>query len=98
MSFLAIGSREVSQHNIFPDPPPVRSSRSLTIVDRPGSAQSNIVLTNLGVKRTDPDYFPLIVMNQVLGAGASSRVFMNLREEKGYTYGAYAARKQKTRW
>lgn len=69
--------------------PPVRSSRSLTIVDRPGSAQSNIVLTNLGIKRTDPDYFPLIVMNQVLGAGASSRVFMNLREEKGYTYGAY---------
>ena len=69
--------------------PPVRDARSLTIVDRPGSAQSNIVLTNLGVKRVDPDYFPLIVMNQVLGAGASSRVFMNLREEKGYTYGAY---------
>lgn len=69
--------------------PAARSGRSLTIVDRPGSAQSNIVLTNLGVKRTDPDYFPLLVMNQVLGAGASSRVFMNLREEKGYTYGAY---------
>lgn len=69
--------------------PPIRSARSLTIVDRPGSAQSNIVLTNLGVKRTDPDYFPLLVMNQVLGAGASSRIFMNLREEKGYTYGAY---------
>lgn len=69
--------------------PPTRVARSLTIVDRPGSAQSNIVITNLGVKRTDPDYFPLLVMNQVLGAGASSRVFMNLREEKGYTYGAY---------
>lgn len=69
--------------------PPVRHARSLTIVDRPGSAQSNILITNLGVKRVDPDYFPLIVMNQVLGAGASSRVFMNLREEKGYTYGAY---------
>ncbi len=69
--------------------PPRRSARSLTIVDRPGSAQSNIVLTNLAVRRTDPDYFPLIVMNQVLGAGASSRIFMNLREEKGYTYGAY---------
>ncbi len=68
---------------------PVRDKRSLTIVDRQGSAQSNIVLSNLGVKRTDPDYFPLIVMNQVLGAGASSRMFMNLREEKGYTYGAY---------
>ncbi len=72
----------------FPEPPK-RNSRSLTIVDRPGSAQSNIVITNLGVKRVDPDYFPLIVMNQVLGAGASSRIFMNLREEKGYTYGAY---------
>ena len=72
----------------FPEPPK-RDSRSLTIVDRKGSAQSNIVITNLGVKRVDPDYFPLIVMNQVLGAGASSRVFMNLREEKGYTYGAY---------
>ena len=68
---------------------PKRSSRTLTIVDRPGSAQSNIVLANRAISRTDPDYFPMIVMNQVLGAGASSRVFMNLREEKGYTYGAY---------
>jgi predicted Zn-dependent peptidase len=69
--------------------PPIRNQRTLTIVNRPGSAQSNIVLTNLGIKRMDPDYFPLLVMNQVLGAGASSRIFMNLREEKGYTYGAY---------
>ena len=69
--------------------PPKRTTRTVTIVDRPGSAQSNIVISNLGVSREHPDYFPLIVMNQVLGAGASSRVFMNLREEKGYTYGAY---------
>ncbi|MFL6375608.1 MAG: M16 family metallopeptidase [Pyrinomonadaceae bacterium] len=70
-------------------PPPQRDSRSITIVDRPGSAQSNIVLGNLAIDRTSPDYFPVLVMNQVLGAGASSRIFMNLREEKGYTYGAY---------
>lgn len=69
--------------------PPKRDSRTLTLVDRPDSAQSNIVLGNLAIKRTDPDYFPMLVMNQVLGAGASSRIFMNLREEKGYTYGAY---------
>lgn len=68
---------------------PERSTRTLTIVDRPGSAQSNIVIANRAIDRSDPDYFPVIVMNQVLGAGASSRVFMNLREEKGYTYGAY---------
>lgn len=69
--------------------PPTRQSRGLTIVDRPGSAQSNIVISNLAIDRTHPDYFAALVMNQVLGAGASSRVFMNLREEKGYTYGAY---------
>jgi len=68
---------------------PKRETRSLTIVDRPGSAQANIVLTNFAIKRTDADFFPMLVMNQVLGAGASSRVFMNLREDKGYTYGAY---------
>jgi zinc protease len=66
-----------------------RSKRTLTIVNRPGSAQSNIVLANSAIDRKSPDYFPFLVMNQVLGAGASSRVFMNLREEKGYTYGAY---------
>jgi predicted Zn-dependent peptidase len=70
---------------------PARSETTLTIVDRKGSAQSNIVLSNLAIKRNHPDYFPLLVMNQILGAGASSRLFMNLREEKGYTYGAYSS-------
>jgi Predicted Zn-dependent peptidases len=68
---------------------PASAERTLTIVDRVGSAQSNIVLANLAIERKNPDYFPFLVMNQVLGAGASSRMFMNLREEKGYTYGAY---------
>ena len=69
---------------------PERTQRTLTIVDRPGSSQANIVLANLAINRSSPDYFPVLVMNQVLGAGASSRLFMNLREEKGYTYGAYS--------
>lgn len=69
--------------------PSTQVSRSLTVVDRPGSAQANIVMANLAIPRNHPDYFPVLVMNQILGAGASSRVFMNLREEKGYTYGAY---------
>ena len=74
----------------FP-PPPQRTSLSAYIVDRPGSAQANIVISNAGITRTDPDYFPLLVMHTVLGANASSRLFMNLREEKGYTYGAYSS-------
>lgn len=70
--------------------PPERTEITVTIVDRAGSAQSNIVLAHLAIERNNPDYFPVLVMNQVLGAGASSRLFMNLREEKGYTYGAYS--------
>src|SRR6266498_912458 len=73
----------------FPSPP-VRTSRSAYVVDRAGSAQSNIVIANSGITRTSPDYFPALLMHTVLGANASSRLFMNLREEKGYTYGAYS--------
>ena len=70
--------------------PPVRTKRTAYFIDRPGSAQSNIVIANSGITRTDPDYFPMMLMHTVLGANASSRLFMNLREEKGYTYGAYS--------
>jgi zinc protease len=70
--------------------PPARTERALYIVDRPGSPQSNIVIANPAINRTSTDYFPMLVMNVVLGANASSRLFMNLREAKGYTYGAYS--------
>ena len=69
---------------------PKSTATTLTVVDRPGSIQSNIVLGIIGIERNNPDYFPVLVMNQVLGAGPSSRLFLNLREDKGYTYGAYS--------
>ena len=71
--------------------PPDRAARVLYVIDRPGSAQSNIVIANAGITRTSTDYFPMLLMHTVLGANASSRLFMNLREEKGYTYGAYSS-------
>ena len=71
--------------------PPMRTIRSAYLVDRPGSEQSNIVIANMGIIRTSPDYFPMLLLHTVLGANASSRLFMNLREEKGYTYGAYSS-------
>ena len=80
------GTIENREHPNLPE----RKNKTLTIVDRSGSAQSNIVLGNIAIERTNPDYFPVLLMNQILGAGASSRIFMNLREEKGYTYGAYS--------
>jgi zinc protease len=71
--------------------PPERTSRAAYVVNRPGSAQTNVVVANLAITRTHPDYFPLLVMHTVVGATASARLFMNLREEKGYTYGAYTS-------
>lgn len=76
---------------------PNRTARTIYLVDRPNSAQSNIVLANLAINRTSPDFYALQVMSQILGGGASSRLFLNIREQKGYTYGAYSsldARKQ----
>jgi zinc protease len=71
--------------------PPMQKARTLSVVNRPDSAQSNIIIGNIAINRTHADYFPCVVMNQILGAGASSRLFMNIREDKGYTYGAYSS-------
>jgi zinc protease len=58
------------------------------IVDRPNSAQSVVSIGQIGIDRANPDYFPVMVMNSILGGGITSRLSMNLREDKGYTYGA----------
>ncbi len=61
------------------------------LVHRPGSVQSVVGVGNLGIRPDDPDYFPLLVLDRVLGGGADSRLFRILREEKGWTYGAYSS-------
>lgn len=61
---------------------------SIRVLDRPGAAQSEIRVGQVGVARTTPDYFALLVMNTVLGGSFTSRLNMNLRQDKGYTYGA----------
>ena len=60
---------------------------AIYLVDRPGSAQTFLTFANLGIKRTDPDFFPLTVANYILGGSFNSRLNQDLREEKGYTYG-----------
>jgi predicted Zn-dependent peptidase len=69
-------------------PPPVDRAREIFLVDKPGAAQSVIVIGAAGVERTNPDYAAIEVMNTLLGGSFSSRLNSNLREEKGYTYGA----------
>ncbi len=73
----------------FPDPP-VRDEARIYLVHRPGSVQSVFGVGHIGVPPGHPDYFPLVVMNRVLGGGADSRLFQILREERGWTYGAYS--------
>jgi zinc protease len=70
--------------------PPTRNEREIVVVDRPASVQSQIVIGNLALKRNDPQYIPLLVANQVLGGSAASRLFMDLREKRSLTYGAYS--------
>ncbi|MBI3210771.1 MAG: insulinase family protein [Candidatus Solibacter usitatus] len=67
-----------------------KPARSITLIDRPGSAQIDIHLGRHTVKRLDPDYFPLVVASTILGGGASSRLFVNIREKQGYAYDASA--------
>ena len=60
------------------------------LIDRPGSAQTVLQFGNLSVRQNDPDYIPLVVANRILGGGSAGRLFQNIREQKGYTYGAYS--------
>jgi zinc protease len=77
----------------FTYPMPERASkRAVALVDRSSSVQSVINLTQpVKMKIGDEDYISSRVLNQILGGGAASRLFMNLREDKGYTYGAYSS-------
>jgi predicted Zn-dependent peptidase len=74
----------------WPREPRAAQARRVFLVDRPNSVQTTVVLGNIAIDRLSPDYLPMVVMNHVIGAGASGRLFLNLREEKGYTYGVYS--------
>ena len=65
-----------------------RSTREVIVIDKPGAPQTQIRIGWIGVPRSTPDYFPILVMNTILGGSFSSRLNMNLREKHGYTYGA----------
>lgn len=63
----------------------------INFVDMPNAVQSEIIVQNLvDLKMSDEDYIPALIANQILGGGAEGRLFLNLREDKGYTYGSYS--------
>ena len=61
--------------------------KKVVLISRPNSVQTFLVVANRAIDRVSPDYIECQVMNQVLGSGPSSRLFRNIREAKGYTYG-----------
>ena len=72
----------------YPEPKDVAFSQ-INFVDMPNAVQSEVAVVNLvNLKMTDPDYFPALVANQILGGDFNSYLNMNLREAHGWTYGA----------
>ena len=71
--------------------PPLPATSHLAVIDRAGAAQSELRIGHVAVPRSTPDYAALLILNMVLGGQFVSRINMNLREDKGYTYGARTA-------
>jgi len=74
------------------EPPPVTNQvkAGVAIVDKPGAAQTFVLVGSAGVARSTADYVPIEVMNNILGGLNSSHINVNLREEHGYTYGGFS--------
>jgi zinc protease len=68
--------------------PPKAAVTTVYLIDKPGAAQSSFRIGSVGVPRSTKDYFALSVMNTILGGSFTSRLMQNLRETRGYTYGA----------
>jgi predicted Zn-dependent peptidase len=69
--------------------PPDSGPSKVSLVNRPGSVQTAFMVGEQALNRTSPDYDAVTVMNQILG-GSNGRLFRELRERKGYTYGVYS--------
>jgi predicted Zn-dependent peptidase len=86
------GSWEKAEVPAPPQPAlPALKGRTVHLVDRPGSVQSNIAVCRVGPPRNTPDLPEVLVLTATLGGGASGRLYQNLRETHGWTYGAYSA-------
>jgi zinc protease len=72
------------------DVSPRAAARAVHVVAKPDAPQSELRIGHVGLPRAHPDYFPVVVMNAVLGGLFSSRINLNLRERHAYTYGAHS--------
>ncbi len=71
----------------LPSPaPPSPSGRRVHLVDLPGTVQTQVLCGNLAITRRDPDWYRLLLANSIFGGAFHSRLVLNIREQKGYTY------------
>jgi len=80
----------VVARSVVSDEPATRT-RTVHIVGKEDAPQSELRVGHVGVPRLHPDFFPIVVMNAILGGLFSSRINLNLREEHAYTYGAFSS-------
>ena len=67
------------------------STTEIDFIDMPNAVQSELAIINsVDLKMNDKDYYAALLANQILGGGGTGRLYKNLREDKGYTYGAYS--------
>jgi zinc protease len=66
--------------------PPRNTGRKVHLVHLPGSVQTQLIVGNLAITRRDPDWMRLVIANSIYGGAFHSRLVMNIREQKGYTY------------
>jgi predicted Zn-dependent peptidase len=69
---------------------PPKHATTIHLVDKPGAEQASFRIGCIGAARSTADYFPIHVMNTILGGAFTSRLNQNLRERNGYTYGAFS--------
>lgn len=68
------------------------STTQIDFVNMPNAVQTEVTVQNtVSLRKKDADYFPLLIANGILGGGGEARLFLNLREDKGYTYGSYSS-------
>jgi zinc protease len=76
---------------IVGDDTPAKRARGVHIIAKSDASQSELRIGHVGIPRNHPDFFPVNVMNAVLGGLFNSRINLNLREVHGYTYGAFSS-------
>ncbi len=87
----SFGGWKAASGSALPTPPPMSPApERVLIADKPGTPQTTLLVAQVIVQRSDPDFEKLEVMDRILGGLFSSRINMNLREQHGYTYGSFS--------